>query len=115
MQPERGLEKSPLYLLLSTVEGILYPTFVNTLMLDFLRLMTMVEFHRLRATEQAQDMNEWHVYYEAEDTTEPEVRFEETDLANLRQFIADDPDLRPCFIQMLAQSCREVSLHIRLS
>ncbi|KAF5321662.1 hypothetical protein D9619_001709 [Psilocybe cf. subviscida] len=105
MEPELGHEKPPLHFLLPTVKGILYPTFVSTLMLDFVRLMTMVEFHRLRVLDKAQTMDEWHIY--CEDDDDPDIRFDEQDLTHLREFVAGGPDLRDCFVRMLAQCFRE--------
>lgn len=97
----------PIVIFIYAIKNILYPNFLIELIPDFLDLLTMVEFYRIRVTEEASNALIWNDYYKnTKDTRTLDVEDENflNHLQNTRN------DMRKIFMQIVAECCFIVSI-----
>lgn len=101
----------PLAVFIYAIKDILYPTFLIELIPDILDLLTMVEFYRLRATEEASKALTWNDYYKtAENTNAHTLEIEDELFFNHLQNTQEE--MRKIFMQIVAECCLIVSMLI---
>lgn len=97
----------PIAVFIYAIKNILYPNFLIELIPDFLDLLTMVEFYRIRATEEASNALAWNDFYkDNKDTCTLEVE-DEVFLNHLQE---TQDDMRKIFMQIVAECCFIVSM-----
>ena len=97
----------PIVIFIYAIKNILYPNFLIELIPDFLDLLTMVEFYRIRVTEEASNALAWNDFYKnAKDARTLEVEDEDF-LSHLQE---TQDDMRKIFMQIVAECCFIVSL-----
>lgn len=97
----------PIVIFIYAIKNILYPNFLIELIPDFLDLLTMVEFYRIRVTEEASNALAWNDFYKnTKDAHTLEVEDEDF-LSHLQ----DTQDvMRKIFMQIIAECCFIVSI-----
>lgn len=97
----------PIVIFIYAIKNILYPNFLIELIPDFLDLITMVEFYRIRLTEEASNALTWNEFYKnAQDAHTLEV--EDEKFLNHLQDTQDE--MRQIFMQIVAECCLIVSI-----
>ena len=104
---ETALAPVPIIVFIYAIKNILYPNFLIELIPDFLDLLTMVEFYRIRVTEEASNALAWNDFYKnTKDTCTLEIE-DEGFLSHLQ----DTQDvMRKIFMQIVAECCFIVSI-----
>jgi len=92
----------PLAVFIYAIKNILYPTFLIELIPDFLDLLTMVEFYRIRVTEVASNALEWNDFYKSKKVTRTLEVQDETFLNHLRD---TQDEMRQIFMRIVAECC----------
>ncbi|KAF8813754.1 hypothetical protein BYT27DRAFT_7157576 [Phlegmacium glaucopus] len=97
----------PLVVFVYAIKNIIYPKFLIELIPDFLDLLTMVEFYRIQATEEASTALTWNNFYKTEKGPRTlEVQDEEF-LSHLQD---TQEGMRKIFMQIVAECCL-IDLH----
>lgn len=99
----------PLVVFVYAIKNILYPTFLIKLIPDFLDILTMVEFYRIRATEEASTALAWDDFYKADESTRA---LEVKDKDYLNHLQDTQKEMRQIFMQIVAECCFLVSIPI---
>ena len=99
----------PISIFIYAINAILYPNFLIEFIPEFLDLLTMVEFYRIRVTEEAGNALAWNYFYkDVKDARTLEVE-DEKFLSHLQ----DTRDvMREIFMQIVAECCFIVSIPI---
>ena len=97
----------PLVIFIYAIKNILYPKFLIELIPDFLDLLTMVEFYRIRVTEEASNTLAWNDFYK---THESIRRLEVEDEGFLMHLQDTQEEMRKIFMQIVAECCLIVSM-----
>ena len=97
----------PIVIFVYAIKNILYPDFLIELIPDLLDLLTMVEFYRIRMTEEASNALAWNDFYKnAQDARTLEVEDENF----LTHFQDTQDEMRKIFMQIVAECCLIVSI-----
>jgi hypothetical protein len=97
----------PIVIFIYAIKNILYPTFLIELIPDLLDLITMVEFYRIRLTEEASNALTWNEFYKnTQDALT--LKVEDEDFLNHLQDTQDE--MRKIFMQIVAECCLIVSI-----
>ena len=92
----------PVVIFIYAINDILYPDFLIEFIPEFLDLLTMVEFYRIRATEEASNALAWNNFYKnTKDARTLEV-IDEDFLIHLED---TQDDMRKIFMQIVAECC----------
>ena len=97
----------PIVIFIYAIKNILYPNFLIELIPDFLDLLTMVEFYRIRVTEEASDALTWNDFYK---NTQGARTLEVEDEDFLYHFQDTKDEMRKIFMQIVAECCFIVSM-----
>ena len=92
----------PIVIFIYAIRNILYPNFLIELIPDFLDLLTMVEFYRIRVTEEASDALAWNDFYKY---TKDARTLEVEDEGFLRRLQDTQEVMRKIFMQIVAECC----------
>lgn len=99
----------PIVIFIYAIKNILYPNFLIELIPDFLDLLTMVEFYRIRATEEASTALAWNDYYK--NTKDVDARTLEVEDEKFLSHLQDTQEvMRKIFMQIVAECCFIVSI-----
>jgi hypothetical protein len=97
----------PIAIFIYAINDILYPNFLIEFIPEFLDLLTMVEFYRIKVTEEASKTLAWNDFYKnTQDALTLEVK-DENDLSDLQD---TQDDMRKIFMQIVADCCFLVSI-----
>jgi hypothetical protein len=97
----------PVVIFIYAIRNILYPNFLIELIPDFLDLLTMVEFYRIRVTEEASNALAWNEFYK---NTHDARTLEVEDEQSLSQLQDTQREMREIFMQIVAECCLIVSI-----
>lgn len=91
----------PLEILLYAIKSILYPTFLYEQIDAFLRLLTMIEFHRIRATTKATSAHAWQLYFKSNPNPDVILLSEPVEEA-FKEHKDQDADWRAVFMKIVS-------------
>ncbi|KAF8160851.1 hypothetical protein B0H34DRAFT_795709 [Crassisporium funariophilum] len=99
----------PFHVFAYAIKSIVYPTFRIDLIPEFLELLTMIEFYRLRVTDKASIALTWNEYYKDNETQDIHTLKEEDE--EYFQYLQDTQvDQRKVFMQIISEYCT-IDLH----
>lgn len=96
----------PIVVFIYAIKNILYPSFLIELIPDFIDLLTMVEFYRIRATEEASKALTWNDFYKDIQSIRT---LEAQDERFLSHLLDTQEEMRKIFMQIVAECCLIVS------
>jgi hypothetical protein len=97
----------PIVIFIYGINDILYPNFLIDFIPEFLDLLTMIEFYRIRVTEEASNALAWNDFYK----NAKDVRtLEAEDEVFLRHLQDTQDDMRRIFMEIVAECCFIVSI-----
>lgn len=97
----------PIAIFIYAINDILYPTFLIEFIPEFLDLLTMVEFYRIRVTEEASNALAWNEFYKSN----KDARTLEVEDEVFLNHLQDTQDvMRKIFMQIVAECCFIVSI-----
>lgn len=99
----------PIVIFIYAINGILYPNFLIEFIPEFLDLLTMVEFYRIRVTEEASTALAWNDFYK----DSKDARTLEAEDEKFLSHLQDTQDvMRKIFMQIVAECCFIVSIPV---
>ena len=97
----------PIVIFIYAINNILYPDFLTEFIPEFLDLLTMVEFYRIRVTEEASSALAWNDFYKKAKN----ARTLEDEDERFLNHLQDTQDvMRKIFMQIVAECCFIVSI-----